>query len=156
MGRTADFQASRYRHSHALTMKRAISVTLTLWVVLIIITWNIIRLWTSLAWGAVLTEFSVRLAPTVSAVMGGLWVFIGCVLYFGIWQEKAWAGKMLLGTAAGYTVWYWSERLFFQNPRPNTLFAVIVNLGLLVLILFATKSLSREAYERKIENQKIN
>lgn len=136
-------------------MKRSFSVTLTLWAVLITITWNIIRLWTSLAWSDVLTEFSVRLAPTVSAGIGGIWVVIGCIVYLGIWQEKAWAGKMLFGTAAGYTVWYWGERLFFQNPRPNAMFAVIVNLGLLILIFFANKSLSREAYERKNENPGI-
>lgn len=136
-------------------MRRSFSVTLTLWLVLITITWNIIRLWTSLAWSGVLVEFSARLAPRVSASMGGIWIIVGGILYWGIWQEKAWSGKMLLGTAAGYTVWYWGERLFFQNPRPNAMFAVIVNLGLLILIFFASKSLSREAYERKNENPGI-
>jgi hypothetical protein len=136
-------------------MKRSFSVTLTLWAVLITITWNIIRVWTALAWSSVLTEFSARLAPTVSAGIGGIWVVIGGILYFGIWQEKAWAGKMLFGTAAGYTVWYWSERLFFQNPRPNIMFAVIVNLGLFIIIYFANKSISREAYERENENPGI-
>lgn len=62
---------------------------------------------------------------------------------------------MLPGAGAGYTVWYWSERFFFQNPRPNLIFAVIVNLGFLILIFFTTTSLSREAYERKIENPKV-
>lgn len=132
-------------------MKRSFPVTLTLWLVLITITWNLIRLWTSLAWSGVLTEFSVRLAPNLSAGIGGIWVVIGCLLYWGIWQKKAWAGKMLLATGAGYTVWYWSERFFFQNPRPNAMFAVIVNLGILILIYLANKSLSREAYERKNE-----
>ncbi len=136
-------------------MKRPIPVTLTLWVVLIIMAWNILRTWTSIAWSGVLIEFSASIAPATSAIIGGIWVVIGFILYWGIWRGKAWAGKMLLGTAAGYTVWYWSERLFIQNPRPNVIFAVIVNLGLLILILFATKSLSREAYERKIENPKV-
>ncbi len=136
-------------------MKRPFSVTLTLWAVLITITWNLLRLWTSLAWSDVLKEFSARLAPNISAGIGGVWVILGCVLYWGIWQKKSWAGKMLLVTGAGYTVWYWSERFFFQNPRPNTMFAVIVNLGYLILIYFANKSLLREAYERIIENPEI-
>jgi hypothetical protein len=136
-------------------MKRSFPVTLTQWIVLIILLWNIIRLWTVLAWSAVLTEFSAGLPPTASAIIAGIWMAVGCLLYWSIWQEKAWAGKMLLGTAASYTVWYWSERLFFQNPRPNTIFAVIVNLGLIIIIYFAYKSLSREAYERENENPVI-
>jgi hypothetical protein len=135
-------------------MKRRFPVTLTLWVVLILSTWNALRAWTSISWSGVLAEFSVRVAPAVSAVIGMVWALIGILVYWGVWQKKAWAGKMLLGAAAGYTVWYWSERLFLQNPRPNLVFAVIINLGLLVVIFFATKSLSREAYERNIENPK--
>lgn len=136
-------------------MKRPFPVTLTLWVVLITIAWNILRTWTSIAWSDVLIEFSASILPIYGAIFGGIWVVTGIILYLGIWQGKAWAGKMLLGTASGYTVWYWSERFFFQNPRPNGMFAVIVNLGLLILIFFATKSLSRESYDRKIENQKV-
>jgi hypothetical protein len=135
-------------------MKRPFPVTLTLGVVLILSTWNALRAWTSISWSGVLAEFSVRVAPAVGAVIGMVWALVGILIYWGIWQKKAWAGKMLLGTAAGYTVWYWSERLFLQDPRPNLVFAVIINLGLLVVIFYATKSLSREAYERDIENPK--
>jgi len=136
-------------------MKRPFPVTLTLWVVLISTIWNILRVWTSIAWNSVLIEFSASITPAASIFIGGVWVVIGCFLYWGIWQGKAWAGKMLPGAGAGYTVWYWSERFFFQNPRPNLIFAVIVNLGFLILIFFTTTSLSREAYERKIENPKV-
>ena len=136
-------------------MKRPFSVTLVLWMVLFTLIWNIVRVWTALEWNSALTEFSVSLLPTASAIIGGIWVVIGCILCWSIWQEKAWAGKMLLGAALSYTVWYWSERLFFQNPRPNALFAVIVNLGLMIVIYFSYKSISREAYERENENPVI-
>ena len=136
-------------------MRRPFPVTLMLWLVLIIIIWNILRVWTSMAWKNVLIEFSASIPPITSAILGGIWVVVGCFLYWGIWQGKAWAGKMLLGTAACYTIWYWSERLFFHNPRPNVIFAVIVNLGLLIPILFANKSLSREMNEQKIKNPKV-
>jgi multisubunit Na+/H+ antiporter MnhE subunit len=81
-------------------------------------------------------------------------MFAGAFTFWGIWQKKAWTAKLLLGAAAGYTVWYWSERLIWQRPHPNWPFAVIVNLVLLGFILFTTKSLSREAYEQKNENPK--
>jgi len=123
--------------------------------VLIILISNIVRAWTALAWRDVLSEFSASLSPITSASIGGIWGVIGGILFWSIWQGKAWAGKMLLGTATSYTVWYWSERLFFQNPRPNAIFAVIVNLGLLFIIYFAYKSISREAYERENENPVI-
>jgi hypothetical protein len=135
-------------------MKRPFPVTLTPWVVLILTAWNLLRVWTSFAWSGVLTEFSASLAPAVSAVIGGVWVVVGITLCWGIWQKKEWAAKLLLGTAAGYTVWYWSERFLLQNPRPNLVFAVIANLGLLVIIFLATKSISREAHEQTIENPK--
>ncbi|WKZ38022.1 MAG: hypothetical protein QY332_08770 [Anaerolineales bacterium] len=131
-------------------MKRTFPVTLALWLVLILTMWNLLRAWTALAWSGVLTEFSAGLTPALGAVIGGLWVTIGIVLCWGMWQKKAWSVKLLLGTAAAYTVWYWSERFLFQYPRPNLVFAVIVNLGLLVLIFFAVKSMSREAYEQTI------
>jgi hypothetical protein len=136
-------------------MKRPFSATLALWVVLFTLVWNIVRMWTAIAWHSVLAEFSVSLQPTVSAIIGGTWTAVSYFLYWSIWQRKAWAGKMLLGTATSYTFWYWGERLFFQNPRPNAFFAVIVNLGLMIVIYFAYKSISREAYERENENPAI-
>lgn len=136
-------------------MKRPLPVTMMLWLVLITIIWNILRVWTSLEWKNVLSEFSAGIPPITSAIIGGIWVVIGGFLYSSIWQGKAWAGKMLRWSAAGYMVWYWSERLFFQNPRPNVIFAVIVNLGLLIPIWFANKSLSRETNEQKIKNPKV-
>ena len=123
--------------------------------VLTTILWNAIRVWTAISWHNILIEFSVSISTAASAVLGGFWVIIFCILYWSIRQKKSWAGKMLLSTAASYTFLFWSERLFFQNPRPNTVFAVIVNLGLLITVYFAYKSLSREAYERKIENPGI-
>ena len=131
-------------------------VTLLLWLVLTLTTWNALRLWTALTWRNVLNEFSTQPTSTVIAVSGAFWVITGIILVWSIWQSKAWAAKMLLGASAGYTVWYWSERLIWQNPHPNWLFAVIVNLVLLVFILFATKSPTREAHERKIENPKVD
>lgn len=124
-------------------MKRPFPVTLMLWVVLILITWNLVRLWTSIAWRGILAEFSVGLSPLVGAVIAGIWIVVGVILYWNVWQGKTRAGRLLLGAAAGYTVWYWGERLFFHNPQPNLWFAGIVNLALLVLVFFANKSLSK-------------
>jgi hypothetical protein len=133
---------------------RPFSVTLSLWLVLILTLRNILRFWTSLEWEQVLTEFSATLSPVASAVIGGVWAMVGLILWWGMRQRKAWAGKMLLGAGTGYFVWFWCERFFFQNPRPNAWFAVIVQLGILIIIFLASKSMLREAYERTTENPK--
>ncbi|GAB4398540.1 MAG: hypothetical protein OHK003_21020 [Anaerolineales bacterium] len=133
-------------------MKRPFTVTLTIWLVLILASWNALRAWTSIAWQTILMEFSVQLPPMINTISGILWFLTGIVLLIGVWQKKAWSAKLLLGAATGYTVWYWSERLIWQNPRPNVLFAILVNLACLIVTYFASKSLSREAYERNTEN----
>jgi hypothetical protein len=126
-------------------------VTLLYWLVLILSAWNGLRLWTALAWQNVLTEFSASPPPIVTAISGGVWMVVGIILLWSIWQKKVWAAKLLIGTASGYSVWYWVERLTWQNPHPNWLFAVIVNLAGMIFILFNARLLSREAHERKIE-----
>ncbi len=135
--------------------KQPLRVTLLLLLVLSIMMWNGLRLWTSLAWRNVLNEFSARESPAIMAVSGAVWILLGMLLIWAILQKKAWAAKLLIGTAAGYTVWYWCERLLWQSPHSNWLFAVILNLVLLAFILFTIKPITREAYERKSENQKV-
>jgi len=136
-------------------MKRPFPATLTLWLVLITTTINLIRLWTSISWAQALNEFQVSTDPRFSAFVGGLWATAGLILFWSLWRNKAWAGKMLVITGAGYTIWYWTERIFLPHPRPNLIFAVIVNLALLVLIIITNILLSREAYEQRIENPEI-
>lgn len=136
--------------------KNPFRVTLLLSLVLFLTAWNALRFWTAVAWHNVLNEFSARPNATIIAVSGAFWMAAGIILLWITWQKKAWAAKLLLGTAAGYSVWYWCERLVWQNPHPNWLFAVIVNLVLLIFIVFTAKSLTREAHERKNENPKID
>jgi hypothetical protein len=130
-------------------------VTLLYWLVLTLSAWNGLRLWTALAWQNILTEYSASPPPIIIAISGAVWMVAGIILLWSIWQKKAWAAKLLVGVAAGYSVWHWSERLIWQSPHPNWLFAVIVNLALLVFILFTAKLLTREAHERKNESPKI-
>ena len=122
--------------------------------VLCITGWNALRVWTALAWSNVLNEFSSRPPVMVTAVSGAVWTLTGLLLIWGIWRRKSWAAGLLLGAAAGCSVWYWSERLLWQSPHPNWKFAVIVNLVLLGFISSLIKSLTREAHEQENENPK--
>jgi len=136
--------------------KPPLRVTLLYLLVLTMTAWNGLRAWTSIAWQGVLNEFSAHPSPIVTAVSGGVWMVFGIILVWGVWQKRPWTANLLVGTAAGYSVWYWIERLVWQNPHPNWLFAVIVNLAGIVFILFNARLLSREAHERKIENRTVD
>ena len=136
--------------------KFSFRATLLQMLVLILTALNLLRAWTALAWRDALNEFSAQPSPTILMISGAVWALCGIVLLWGIWQRKAWAEKLLLGASAGYSLWYWTERLVWQNPHPNWLFAVIVNLAIIVFILFSKKSLTREAYERNFENPKVD
>lgn len=107
-------------------------------VVLILTCWQASRLWAALAWYDVLLEFAPRPGPVYTAVSGAFWLGCGLVLVGGIWREKAWAANLLLGAAAGYTAWYWIDRLVLQTPRANWPFALLVNIFLLVYVLTVT------------------
>jgi len=127
--------------------KPPLRVILLLCLVLTFTLWNILQLWTAIAWDNVLNEFHVHPPPTVTAVSGALWTLCGIILIWGILLKKDRATKLVFGTAAGYTVWYWSERLIWQRPHPNWPFVVIANLALIIFILFTTRSLTREKHE---------
>ncbi len=136
-------------------MKRPFPVTLTVVLVLMLAVWNALRAWTSIRWQETLVEFGSNISPVLSAAFGVLWFVIGIVVLIGIWQRKPWSGKMLIGAAAGYTVWAWSGRFLWQTPRPDIVFTIIINLACLVLIYFTSKLLTREAYERNTENPEV-
>lgn len=135
-------------------MKRSFSETLSLCLVLIIMAQHAFQAWTFIAWRAVLAEFSVTPNPLIGASFGIFWTGVGLTVCAAIWQRKAWAGKLLIGTAIGYVVWYWGERLLWLNPQANISFSAIVTLVFLIVVYLASKSLSREAYERNIEHPK--
>jgi hypothetical protein len=136
--------------------RKSFRVTLLYWLVLILSAWNGLRLWTALAWRDVLTEFRASQPPILTAVSGGVWMLAGLFLAWSIWQKKPWAANLLVGVATGYSAWYWIERLVWQSPHPNGLFAVIVNLTALIFILFNAKPLAREKNEHKNENRTID
>jgi hypothetical protein len=142
---------------HNLTMynKFPFRVTLLLWLVSLLTAWNFLRAWTAFAWQDTLNEFSSKPTAWIIGVSGGIWVILGVVIIWAIWQGKAWTAKLLLGTAAGYTVLFWGEKFIWQMPRPNWPFAVILNLVLIIFIIFTQKSLTREAYEQKSQHPEI-
>jgi hypothetical protein len=116
-------------------MKRPFGVTILLWLVLSLTVWSGLRLYSALQWWNTLIEFAAPPGPWYIAVSGGGWLIASITLLWGMWQVKAWIRYALLGTGAGFSVWYWCDRLFFQMPSENWLFTLLATI-LLLIVLF--------------------
>jgi hypothetical protein len=131
-------------------------VTLLYVLVLTLTAWNGLRLGTAFAWNQILTKYSFSMPPFFTALSGATWMLLGLFLIWSMWQKKAWTGSLLIGSAAGYSTFYWAERVLWQLPHPNWIFAITVNLAGFIIILSNVRTLMREAHERENENSKIN
>ena len=115
-------------------MKRPFSVTILLWLVLSLTVWSGLRLYSAIRWWYTLFEFAAMPSPWYIAISGGIWLIASITLLWGMWQAKAWIRYALLGTGAGFTIWYWCDRLFFQMPSYNWLFALLANVLILIVL----------------------
>jgi len=117
--------------------------------------WNILRAQNALARGALFLQYG-GLRAFLPVLLGGIfWAFTGIFLLWSVLKQKRWATSAPRLFSAAYLLWYWAERLTLQSPRPNAMFAVIVQVILFIFILFATKPLMREAYEPEPQNPKV-
>ena len=135
-------------------MRRPFSVTILLWLVLSLTAWSGLRLYTAIQWWNALLEFASRPGPWYIAISAGVWLIVSITLLWSMWQAKTWARYALLGTGAGFAVWYWCDRLFLQMPGadwPFTLAATILLLIILSVCVFTpgTKTFlsKREAHD---------
>lgn len=116
-------------------MRRPFSVTILLWLVLSLTAWSGLRLATAIQWWGRLFEFATPPGPVYIAASGGVWLAVGILLLWGMWQKKAWIRYALLGTGAGFTVWYWCDRLLLQSAHQNWPFATGATILLLVVVI---------------------
>ena len=136
-------------------MKRPFSVTILLWLVLSLTAWSGLRLVTAILWRSTLHEFTPSPGPAYIAISGAAWLLAGIGLLWGMWQAKVWIRSALLGTGAGFFVWYWCDRLLLQFPHTNWPFALAITILILIFLsvcvfLPGTKTFftKREAHDR--------
>ncbi|MCI0556721.1 MAG: hypothetical protein L0287_37760 [Anaerolineae bacterium] len=121
--------------------QRPFGVTLLLWVVLSLSAWGAIRLLAAWRWWDVLHEFNASLSPLYLFITGAIWGVAGVVLLWSMWVGKAWSRMAILASVLLWLAEYWIERLFFQAPRANLPFALILS-ALLLTVTF-TSTLNR-------------
>ncbi len=141
--------------------KRPFGVTLLLWLVLFLSAWGVVRLLAALRSWNVLDEFGSRLSPLYLSITGAGWVLVGGVLLWGIFSGKPWSRWAILGSVFLWLMEYWLERIFFQSPRENLLFALIASMLLLAVTFISgfnrkTKEflIKSEEYEQPNERTK--
>ena len=136
--------------------KRPVRVTILALTVLVVAAINGLRLGEALFFWKTLVEYGAH--PLYIAISGGFWFVAGLFLTWGVWRGKPWAWITAFGGAAGYTSWYWFDRLILQQPHANWPFALIftlVSVSLILVILFSHNTkrfFQRDSHERKSKN----
>jgi hypothetical protein len=97
-----------------------------------------LRLFAALGWRDVLSEFHASLSPLYLSITGAGWFLAGIVLVWSIAAGKRWAYSAIPAAIVLCLVEYWIERLFFEAPRANLPFMVIVSIILLVTAVACT------------------
>ena len=115
--------------------KRSFGVTLLLWLVLSLSVWGAVRLLSALRWWDVLKEFGAHLSPLYLSITGAGWVVVGGALLWGTFSGKPWTRLAIPGFIFVWLMEYWIDRLFFESPRENLSFALIVSVLLVALTL---------------------
>ena len=139
--------------------KRPIRVNFLVIFVLWLAVCNGLRLGETIFFWKTLEYYSAH--PLYIAISGAVWLITGLLLVWGLWLGKAWGWAAMLGGSAGYTAWYWLDRLVVQIPHANWRFVLIGNIVFLLLIftiLFSRQTrrfFKRDAHERKPKTQTI-
>ena len=131
--------------------RRPFSVTLLLWLVLSLSAWGAVRLIAALRWWNVLNEFEARLSPWYLSITGAGWILIGAVLLWGLFTGRLWTIWAILASISLWIVQYWIERLFFESPRANLPFALLLTALLFIVTLIS--ALSRKTKEFFIRSE---
>lgn len=132
--------------------KRPFGVTLLLWLVLSLTVWGAIRLLATLRAWHLLNEFEARLSPLYLSITGAGWILAGFALLWGLFSAKPWTRRAIPIAASLWLLQYWVERLFFQAPRANLFFALLVSIVLIFLAFINASSLKTKDYFTRSED----
>lgn len=137
--------------------KRPFGVTLLLWLVLTLSAWGVVRLFAALRWWNVLNEFGARLSPLYLSITGAGWAVVGGVLLWSLFSGKPWTRWAIPIAILLWLIGYWIERLFFESPRANLYFALIVSILLLTgTFISALNRRTRKFFIRSEEYEQSN
>ena len=140
-----------------MPQKRPFRVTLLVWLVLSLSAWGAVRLVGALRWWNVLNEFGARLSPFYLSTTGVGWIILGAVLLWSLFSGKSWARLAIPTAIVIWVLEYWIERMFFELPRANVVFAFIAS-SLLFIVTFALafNQKTKRFFNRSEEHEQPN
>jgi hypothetical protein len=119
--------------------KLPLGITLLLWLVLIITTWNFIRFITSITWRDTLETYAPRPGPFYIGITGAIWTLLGLFLLWSFIRSAWWTRMALIIAGCSYSVWIWVDMLFVQAQLranwPFNLLTTILLLGFTVVVV---------------------
>ena len=140
--------------------KRPFNVTLVAFVVLIFSVWNGIKLSGVILFWPSLIEYRSSPGPLYNALTSAIWLVAGITLFWGLWSGWRRGRQAAIVVIAGYTLWYWLDRLVLQQGyQANWLFTLVSTAILLLVVLSvllsrgASRFFRKESYEHKSKNQ---
>jgi hypothetical protein len=137
--------------------QRPFGVTLLLWLVLSLSAWGAIRLLAALRLWIELNEFEAYLSPLYLSMTGTAWMVAGGVLLWGLFGGKSWIQRAIPASIGLWIIQYWIERLLFESPRANLLFALIFSVLLfIVTFISAFNRKTKEFLIRSEEHEQPN
>ena len=137
--------------------KRPFGVTLLLWLVLSLSAWGLVRLIAALRWWDLLNEFGARLSPLYLSMTGAAWMVAGAVLLWGLFGGRPWTRLAIFSAICVWLIQYWIERIFFESPRANLVFALIASILLFIVTLSsALNRRTQEFFIRSEEHEQPN
>jgi hypothetical protein len=137
--------------------RRPFGVTLLLWLVLSLSAWGAVRLIAALRFWNMLNEYEARLNPWYLSLTAAGWMAVGAVLLWGLFSGKLWTSRAILVSIVLWIIQYWIERVFFEAPRANVFFALIVTaLLFIVTLISAFNRKTKEFFIRSEEHEQPN
>jgi hypothetical protein len=137
--------------------RRPFGVTLLLWLVLSLSAWGLVRLIAALRWSDLLNEFGARLGLLYLSITGAGWMVAGAVLLWGLFSGRTWTPLAILISISIWLIQYWIERIFFELPRANLVFALIASILLfIVTFISAFNRKTNEFFIRSEEHEQPN
>jgi hypothetical protein len=123
-------------HRPNIINHRTVTVTILAVVVLTIPVMNVIRFWSAFRHWETLTNLEVSPSPLYIAFTGLFWSIAGIGLFWSLWTGHPKTRITTLILVPLYMIYYWTDRLVFQNyvRRENTPFALITT----ILVVFYT------------------
>lgn len=131
--------------------KRPFGVTLVLWMVLSLSVWGLLRLFGALSWWDVLSQFRARLGPLYLSITGAGWALVGAVLVWSILSRRRWARLAIPISIIAWLITYWIERLFFEAPRANLPFTILLSVFILAMTLIVAANRKTKNFFRRSE-----